>query len=373
MSDDQKDLLDMLALTRVDHVGPVMARRLLDAFKSPAAVFAATERELSRIEGVGPKTVKSLRKGPDLKFAERQIEIAAAKGYMVIPIDSSVYPERLRHIYDPPTVLFVRGTLIESDSFAVAMVGSRRATQYGANMAESVALGLASAGATVISGLARGIDSICHRAALRSGGRTIGVLGCGVDVVYPPENAKLYGEIEANGAVVSELPFGTAPEGQHFPKRNRIIAGLSIGVVVVEAGSKSGALLTAKHALEQNREVFAIPGNITSAMSTGTNSLIKQGAHLVTSAEDVLMELQLMLPGRRGGPEPLPVVTLSIDEKTLFDAMSDEPEHVDILSRRTGVEVSRLLGLLLEMELKGAVSQAAGKRFVKSRVTSYNG
>jgi len=360
-----------IALGKVQNVGPVLTRRLLQSFKDPENIFAASKKQLMQVPDIGEKTADSILCGPDLDYARRQVEIAEKKNFRLITYDSTEYPARLKQIYDPPHILYVMGEFSDEDNRAVGVVGSRHATHYGKSMAETVAAQLALAGVTVVSGLARGIDSSAHRAAIATGGRTVAVLGCGLDVIYPPENASLYEDISHHGAVVSELPFGTPPEGPNFPRRNRIISGLSLGVVIVEAGKRSGALVTANHALEQNREVFAIPGNITSMTSSGTNALIKQGAKLVTSADDVLSELQFMLPDGRT-PEPAPSYDLDPEQSRLFELIDDEPLHVDILSRRSGVEVRHLLGVLLEMELKGAVTQVAGKKFVKSGVQQYN-
>lgn len=368
-SNDQN--LYWIALGKVPQVGPVLIKRLLQAFGTPEAVFSAGRQQLQQVKDIGSKTADSIMRGPDLDYAKRQLEIIEKKRVRVITYNSDEYPSRLKQVYDPPHILYVKGELRAEDTRAVAVVGSRHATHYGKSMAETVAGQLAVAGVTVVSGLARGIDSTAHRAAISAGGRTLAVLGCGIDVIYPPENASLYEAISQHGAIISELPCETPPDGPNFPRRNRIISGLSLGVVIVEAGRKSGALLTAEHALEQNREVFAVPGNITSMTSSGTNALIKQGARLVTSAEDVLSELKFILPD--GKPStPSQVVDLDPEQSRLFDLIEDEPVHVDILARRSGVDVSRLLGLLLEMELKGAVTQVAGKKFVKTSQQLYN-
>jgi DNA processing protein len=366
------DSLIWIALGRVKHIGPVLIKRLLEKFGSPNGVFAARESELRSVDDVGPKVAKSILGGPDLEFASEQLEICCKKKFNLVSINCPEYPSMLKHIYDPPHLLYVRGELSDSDKPAVAVVGSRAASHYGKRMAEQVAYGLASSGVTVVSGMARGIDSIAHKAALETSGRTIAVLGCGLDIVYPPENTTLYRDIPDHGAVITELPCGTPPDGPNFPRRNRIISGLSLGVVIVEAGKKSGALLTARHALDQNREVFAVPGNTTSITSSGTNSLIKQGARLVTSADDVLSELEFLLPGERRAVEPLRV-SMNSRQIQVFEVMGDEPLHVDQLARMTSIGVPELLGILLDMELKAAVRQVPGKKFVKLNITPYNG
>ncbi len=366
-SDDQLQL--WIALGRVRSLGPVLIKRLLQALGSPEAIFAAGRDQLVGIKGVSSSAAESLGEGPDIEFAKRQLEIARRRGLKLLTSNSAEYPSRLRQIYDPPFLLYVRGGLCESDDRAVALVGSRHATHYGKSVAEEIATQLAQADVTVVSGFARGIDSISHRAAIASGGRTIAVLGCGLDIIYPPENVSMYEQIPQHGAIVSEFPLETRPEGPNFPRRNRIISGLCLGVVVVEAARKSGTLLTVHHALEQNREVFAVPGNITSAASAGTNELIRQGAHLVTSAEDILSELKFIIPrrdDRHTDVESMP--DLNSDQADLLHHMKDGPVHVDALSRASGMSVQRLLELLLAMELKGAVMQVRGKRFVKCGV-----
>jgi DNA processing protein len=374
MADSYEQLLLWIALGRVRNLGPVLIKRLLRVFDTPQAIFGASHSRLVKVKGISSNIADSIARGPDLGFARQQMDVALSRDFRLITCKSAGYPQRLSQIYDPPYLLYVKGNLNESDGRAVAMVGSRHATHYGRSVAEDIAMQLARAGVTVVSGFARGIDSISHRAAVLSGGRTIAVLGCGIDVIYPPENVSLYRDISEHGALISEFPFGTAPEGPNFPRRNRIISGLSLGVVIVEAGAKSGALLTANHALEQNREVFAVPGNITSVTSFGTNSLIKQGARPVTSAEDVLSELEFVLPSAdEDRPSRVAAVRLDHEQTRLFEMIGDEPVHVDMLSRRSGLEVSRLLEVLLAMELKGAIMQVPGKRFVKSDTRPYNG
>jgi len=371
MSNSHDRNIYWIALGRVRQIGPVLIKRLLQTFKTPEAIFSASRQQLVQVQDIGSKTADSILQGPDIEFAKLQLEAMEKRGVRLITYDSDEYPTRLKQIYDPPHILYVMGELRAEDSRAVAVIGSRHASHYGKSMAETVSGQLAAAGVTVVSGLARGIDSAAHRAAISAGGRTIAVLGCGLDVIYPPENASLYEDISQHGAVISELPCETPPDGPNFPRRNRIISGLSLGVVIVEAGRKSGALLTAGHALEQNREVFAVPGNITSMTSSGTNALIKQGARLVTSAEDVLSELKFILPDGKPSP-PHKAIDLDPEQSRLFDLIEDDPVHIDILARRSGVGVPRLLGMLLEMELKGAVTQVAGKKFVKSAEQLYN-
>ncbi len=373
MSTDRDNLKLWLALGRVRHLGPVMIRRLLGHFRTPDRIFGASERELLGVQDVGPRLAESILKGPDMAFCEKQLEIVEKRGFRIVTAGSPEYPERLSQIYDPPHLIFTKGEIRPEDEKAVAIVGSRKATHYGKSMAERIAGELASAGVTVVSGFARGVDSVSHRAAADAKGRTLAVFGCGLDIIYPPENRKLYAELPEHGALISEFPCGSKPEPQNFPRRNRIISGVSLGVVVIEAGERSGALLTARHALEQNREVFAVPGNITSTASSGTNELIKQGAHLVTSGEDILTQLEFILPKETTSQVTVPPPDLEPEQTKLYEILTDEPIHVDTISRRLGIDVPRILTTLLEMELMGVVQQVPGKKFVKSNLNKYNG
>ena len=283
------------------------------------------------------------------------------------------YPAPLREIPDAPEVLHVRGALVREDALAVALVGSRRATPYGIGIAEDLAAGLASRGVTVVSGLARGIDSAAHRGALRAGGRTIAVLGCGVDVIYPPENRRLAEDIERRGALVSQFAPGTRPLAHHFPIRNRVIAGLAIGVVVVEAAEQSGALITARLAAELGREIMAVPGRVTSAQSRGAHALIKDGAALVEELEDVIEALPM-----RWRACLKPVVSVGQHERQAADHVQDpdgqrllgivgaEPITIDEVIEKSGLGSARAAALLLELELHGSIRQIEGKRFVQA-------
>jgi len=273
---DQESLKYWIALRAVEEVGCVGYRALLAAFSSPRAVFSAPARSLQTVSGIGPKTADHIRSFSNWRMAEREVTLAAKHGVAVVTCEDPRYPRNLLNIYDYPPFLYVKGSLV-SDEVCVAIVGSRLASVYGRYVTEKISRELALKGLTVVSGLARGIDAAAHRGALAGKGRTIAVLGCGLDVVYPPENEELAQAIAANGALVTEFPFGTPPNAPNFPSRNRIISGLSLGVVVVEAGEKSGSLITARIAAEQGRSVFAVPGAIEAAGSRGTNRLIKQG------------------------------------------------------------------------------------------------
>ncbi|MFQ6093505.1 MAG: DNA-processing protein DprA [bacterium] len=361
------DLEAWLTLNGVPGVGPARFRALLGRFGSPQAVLEAKVKDLLSVPGVDERTAQAIGLNQDPQFVHNQLELIEKHGVRVVTYRDEEYPENLKGIYDAPPLLFLRGELTEKDKYAVAIVGSRIPSEYGKLMAERLGGELAERGITIVSGMARGIDSVGHRGCLGRGGRTIAVLGCGIDVVYPAENRRLMEEIIESGAVVSEFPMETKPEGPHFPRRNRIISGLSLGVIIVEAGEKSGALFTAEFALNQNREVFAVPGQVTSMRSRGTNLLIKEGAKLVVSVEDVLEELAPWLDRPLGpGPTIMPEIRLSEEEKRIYDALSDTPAHIDAIARQTQFSTSKALTLLLSMELNGAVKQLSGKMFIRA-------
>ncbi len=356
-----------LALNLTPGIGSTLMRRLLDRFNTPEAVFHAPMKELSKIEGLGEKVAQEIRKGPLEKVVERELSLLREVGGRVITLKDEEYPKRLKDIYDPPALLYVRGALKKEDEFAISIVGSRKTTPYGRWFTEKVSQELARHGLTIVSGMARGIDSLAHWGAISGGGRTIAVLGCGVDVIYPSENRNLFAKMIDRGAILSEFPMGSPPEGGHFPRRNRIISGLSLGVVVVQASEKSGSLITAGYALEQGREVFAVPGNVGTESSRGTHRLIKEGAKLVESSEDILEEI---LPQWRGGRETTPKVEiprpdLTEEEKVLYELLSETPLHIDVMIRESRMDPGKVSSLLLNLELKGMISQWPGKCFSK--------
>lgn len=296
-----------------------------------------------------------------------------------ITTSSAEYPERLKNIYMPPEALYVNGNILSQDGLAVALVGSRRATQYGLEVCERIAFDLASRGVTVVSGMARGIDSAAHRGALKAKGRTIAVMGSGHNVIYPAENKKLYGEISLNGAVLTEFEDDVPPLPGNFPRRNRIISGISLGVVVVEAAKNSGALITAEFALEQGREVFAVPGRISSATSSGTHELIKDGAKLVQSADDILEELSDFELSYLSGEDKERVDasikrktkayiynSLTVDERKVYKLLSDDPTYVDDILNKADIDVSKGSKILLALELKKLIKVLPGKQYVRS-------
>jgi DNA processing protein len=374
------DLADWIALNMVRRIGPRTANLLLDRFGSPASVFAASRHDLVAV-GLKPDTISELHESGILGKANAEIERLEQMNARVITIEDDEYPPLLREIYDPPIALYVRGDLNPaSQRPCLAVVGSRRCSTYGVNASQSLARALAEQGLTIISGLARGIDAAAHRGALEAGGATIGVIGTGLDVTYPKEHAKLTEEIITDGAVITEFPLGTPPLAQNFPYRNRILSGLCFGVLIVEAAEHSGSLITARMAYEQGREVFAVPGNITSQTSFGPNYLIKDGAKLVQHWRDVVEELPRewkdRIPGsptpeenKGAQPELQPVfevVALSSDERLVLDLLSpDVSSHIDQLLITSGLNSSDLMNALLGLEMKDRIRQLPGKSFVR--------
>jgi DNA processing protein len=355
-----------LGLSFVPGVGDVGYKNLISRFHHPKAVFEASAKELDQVEGIGEKAALAIKNFSDWDRVDSEIQNLERLGFNLVSIGSSEYPKNLHKIFYPPPILYVHGEFRSSDELALAVVGTRAADRYGRHVAEMLASELASMGITIVSGMARGIDSIAHGAALKAGGRTIAVLGSGLDVIYPPENKNLYSQISENGAVMSEFPLGSEPDAVNFPRRNRIISGLSLGVLVIQASEKSGSLITASFALEQNREVFAVPGNIGSKLSCGTNALIRKGAKLVGSVEDILGELEAF---RRLKPIESPVdisrilEKLDDDGKRIFFTITNEPIHIDDIITRSGFEPHRVLCTLLLLELEGFITQLPGKMF----------
>jgi len=371
---------EWIALNMTPGVGPRAAARLLERFGSAEGVYGALRSELERLR-LRPEAVESIALRDRHEEAARELErVRALEGADLLVLDDGAYPQLLREIADPPITLYVRGAWAEClEAPCLGVVGSRRCSTYGQNVASMLSRDLASRGVTVVSGLARGIDAAAHRGALEAGGRTVAVLGTGLDEIYPRDHRKLAEEIlERGGALVTQFPLGTPPVAENFPYRNRIISGLSLGVLVVEAAENSGSLITARLAMEQNREVFAVPGNITSRNSFGTNYLIKgAGAKLVQQWQDVASEFPAevaarMLPPETkavsaGTPQKAPEPSdLSDDERSLLALLSpDEPEHIDGLAEKSGLDVSMLSALLLGLEMRDVVRQLPGRCFVR--------
>lgn len=356
------DLLYWIALSMIPDIGPVTVRRLISKFKKPQEVFLADINELKVVDGVGEKRASSIKGFSGWKEVEKSLRWLEDEKVKVIPYTDKRYPFLLRQIEDGPVVLYLKGEIKDDDRFSIAIVGSRKATTYGRLVADKIATELAMSGFTIISGMARGIDTIAHLASLKAGGRTIAVLGSGIDFIYPPENKGLFERITEAGCVITEFPLKTPPNKENFPKRNRLISGLSLGVVVVEATEGSGALITARAALEQNREVFAVPGNINSPNSKGTNELIKGGAILVQGSDDIIKELAPQLRGFIR-PKKKEYLDLTDEERQVCNKLTSEPRHIDEIIREMGLSMQRMLSILLGLEMKGIVGQTEGKRF----------
>lgn len=354
-----------LALTRIKGLGCISFKKLASHFADPTQSLSATAAELSAIEGIDRKAVDGLLAFTQWDEVEQEVQRAEEAGVKIIPFGSGIYPARLRSIADPPPCLYVKGEIRREDDKAVAVIGTRSASHYGRRVTRDLCRGLASLGFTVISGMARGIDGVAHDEALNAGGRTIAVLGSGVDRAYPPEHRKLYHRISENGAVISELPLGAPPLAFNFPARNRLISGLSAGVVVVEATEKSGSLITAAIALEQGREVFAVPGEVGSSRSRGGHRLIRQGAKLVENVDDILEEIAPQLVARDRQPAALRTLPVDAQPEThkIFDLLQERSLHIDEVIEASGFSASRVSQILLELELQGFLKQLPGNRY----------
>jgi len=359
-----------IALNMLDQIGPVRTRKLIAALGSPEAVFEANEDVISQIPGFGRELVKSIVDGRSQVDPVAEEKKAAKSGIRLVTFLDDEYPASLKEIHDPPLVLYVQGKIEKSDRHSLAVVGTRHATHYGASVADRMSYGLAKAGFTIISGLARGIDTVAHQAAMKAGGRTLAVLGSAIDKIYPPVNEALARSIAGQGAVISEYPMGRPPDRQTFPYRNRIVAGMSMGIVVVEAGDKSGAVITAHAALEQGRHVYAVPGRIDTPTARGCHALIKQGAKLVETIDDIVDDLQMLIPKKieqqAGEMKKTADVPLSDEEASVLKTLARGGLHVDALSRDCGLNAARLNALLLGLEMKRVVRILPG-RFVELR------
>jgi DNA processing protein len=361
-----EELLWWLRLQSVRGVGSIRFNELIRVLGDPRKVFVSDDAALSEVPKIDARIIQEIRNFKHIPgYAEEQLEQAVKLRADILTIDDPEYPENLKNFIDAPPILFVRGSLKSSDQRAVAVVGSRNATTYGKNTSSGMARELALAGITVVSGMARGIDSAAHQGALAAGGRTIAVLGCGVDIAYPAENRKLRDSIVENGAVISEYPIGEKPMPAYFPNRNRIITGLSLGVLAVEAREDSGVFSTVRWAAEQGREVFAVPGPITSATSVGPNQLIKQGAKMVLNISDILEELKLSGPDKSPPQKTLPETELDGDERSVFASLADDPRHIDSIAEMIRRSSADTLRILFTLEMKGLIRQMPGKMFVK--------
>lgn len=372
-----------IALNMIPAIGRVRCHRLLQRLEAPENILSASVKELEG-EGISDHLAEEIVQARAKLNLDRELSLIEKYRVKIITLDDEDFPFNLRNTAYPPPVVYVRGEILPQDRISLAIVGSRRATPYGKMVAETLSRELAKCGFTIISGMARGIDTMAHQGALAVKGRTLAVLGCGVDRVYPLENIRLRDQIITEGAVISEFPMSTPPLRQNFPIRNATISGLSLGVVVVEAAEDSGALITAHHALEQGREVFAVPGNITATTSHGTHSLIKQGAKLIEGINDILEELILIIenydreitarlkeqictsgdkiPSRETELE----VTLSPEDKKILSLLSWEPQNIELVIKKSELPVQEVIGILTNLEIKGLIKQLPGKMFVKN-------
>ncbi len=396
------ETISLIHLNMVQGVGLKTVQILRDVFGSAARALQATSDELSQIDRLTPAMRDLLRRKPVQYPIERELELIEEYGCQVLTLYDTAYPALLKEIDTPPIVIYIRGELTSADSLSLALVGSRDAKDYGRKASYRLSYQLAQRGLTIVSGLARGIDTAAHRGALESGGRTIAVMGSGLSFVYPAANTDLAEKITEAGALISEFPMETTPKPNNFPRRNRIISGLTLGTVVVEASNRSGALITARLAGEQGREVFAVPGEIFSELSTGTHKLINNGAKLVNTVDDLLSELprhalsqvqsitsgspmpeaetepspQVPVVEKRASAQPTveveqprqitPPPDLTPDEKTVFNAIEEPSSHIDTIVRTTQLPIGQVSSVLLMLELKGAVQQLPGKQFTKA-------
>jgi len=362
----------LIALNMIEHVGPIRVRQLLDHFGDATAILNASKPRLLQARNIGEETAEAIanwEQNVDLIAELKRIE---EFGCRIVTQADAEYPDLLRQIYDPPIVLYLRGELLTKDKNAVAIVGSRMTTPYGIESARKLAYQLAYLGVTVVSGGARGIDSAAHQGAMSAKGRTIAVLGTGINLVTPPENSDLFGRIAANGALMTQFPFNRPPDKQSFPIRNRIVAGMTLGTVVVEANLTSGALITANFATEYGRQVFAVPGRIDSPRSKGCHELIKKGAKLCESAEDILSEFEYLFPPSNRPPAPnetgaLPAIELSENEQKVYGTLNHEEASIDDVIRHSGLPSSAVSVALLSLEMKRLIRQLPGKMFLKNR------
>jgi DNA processing protein len=361
----------LVALNMVEHVGPVRVRQLLEHFGDAPSILRASRQQLHQVRGIGEDTAEAIARWEKTVDLAGEIQRIADYGCQILTQADAEYPESLRQIYDPPIVLYVKGQLTAKDKNAVALVGSRQTTHYGLEVARKLAYQLAYVGVTVVSGGARGIDTAAHQGALTAKGRTVAVLGTGINIIFPPENADLFERIAAQGAVVTQFSFHRNADKQSFPIRNRIVAGMTLGTVVVEANLTSGALITANFATEYGRQIFAVPGRIDSPRSKGCHELIKKGAKLCESAEDILSEFEYLFPPSNRAAAPnetgvLPSIELSENEQKIYDTLGREEISIDEVIRHSGLPSSAVSVALLSLEMKRLVKQLPGKMFLRN-------
>ena len=355
---------DLLYLLTIPQIGPGRIRKLLQTFNNVEEICQAPVQNLIRMEGIDRKLAELIKSGGDQSIVDKQLELLEQHQVQHVTVWDSDYPVMLKRISDAPIVLFYKGSLKDVHQKSIAVVGMRTPSSYGKIATAELVQQLVMHDITIISGMARGVDSVAHRTALQHGGETLAVLGCGLDCYYPPENSQLFHQITEQGAVISEYFMGTGPDAVNFPKRNRIISGLSLGTLVIEAGNRSGAIISALFALNQNREVFAVPGNVNSQKSIGCNRLIQQGAKLVLSVEDILEEIGEVSAPSQLQPKKIPE-NLGVLEKNILQKLSTDPKHIDKLVMELQETPSTILAGLLTLELLGLVQQLVGKMFVR--------
>jgi DNA processing protein len=363
----------LVALNMIENVGPIRVRQLLEMFNDAPSIFKASKDQLLRARGIGEETADSIVRWEERIDLSAEIKRVQDYGCSILTQGDEAYPSLLREIYDPPIVLYVKGQLSAKDRNGVAIVGSRQTTHYGLEVARKLSYQLAYVGVTVVSGGARGIDTAAHQGALAAKGRTVAVLGTGINLIFPPENKELYERIASNGAVITQFPFNRQADKQSFPIRNRIVAGMTLGTVVVEANLTSGALITANFANEYGRQVFAVPGRIDSPRSKGCHELIKRGAKLCEAAEDILSEFEYLFPpsnkpAAANETGVLPAIALSDSEQKAYDCLNTEDEtSIDDVIRESGLPASAVSVALLGLEMKRLIKQLPGKMFLKLR------
>ena len=380
IEENSVDIEKWIKLIRADGVGPVSFSKLLKRFGSIDRILGASVSELTKTEGIGFKTAERIAATRDKFDAARELELAHKLGVWIVNSDDERYPVALKQIYDPPPVLYVKGTFTRADNLAISIVGSRQCSLYGQEQSSRFAHLLSSSGFTICSGMARGIDTAAHQGALSAGGRTIAVQGCGLANIFPPENKKLFQLISESGACISELPLGYEPLSTNFPARNRIIAGLSLGTIVIEAAPRSGALLTSNAAIDYNREVMAVPGKIDSPLSKGAHQLIKQGAKLIESVEDVMDALgyygeqlneHVSIASKKANKEiekplfDIEQLNLNNDEKTILSCLDKEPTHIEQIIAQTALTAGSVNAALISLRLKSLIKQLPGSLFIK--------
>ncbi len=353
-----------LSLNLVPGLGLDKLRKLIKAFGSAKNIFSKNKKELTKVICSKEDLLENLSVEKIEPILKKELKELERRKFYYIALSDNEYPEYLKEISDPPIVLYIKGKLLKEDKFSISIVGARKASSYGIEVAEKFSFDLAKCGFTIVSGLARGIDSAVHLGALKAKGRTVAVLGSGVDLIYPPENRSLAESNSESGAIISEFPLSTRPFFSNFPRRNRIISGLTKGTIVVEAGLRSGSLITAGQALEQGRDVFAVPGKAFSDQNKGAHILIKQGAKLIDNIFDVLEEFNIDKE-KISNLVNNKILQVNEDEKKIISILSDEPKHIDLISRELDDPIQKVLGVLTQLELKGLVKQTAGKMFVK--------